>query len=105
MAISLSGIDLGSSTAASSTRSAPATGSSTKDSASSQKPESDVTITSTASLLARLQRTFAAQSPVDLKRVDAISKSLAAGSYTIHADKIATGLIHIERSLGQLTQR
>lgn len=104
MAISLNGIDLGSSTAASSTRSAAPTGSSAKDTANAQQPESDVSITSTAALLARLQQSLATQSPVDLKRVDSISKALAAGTYTIHPDKIANGLIHIERSLAQLTE-
>jgi flagellar biosynthesis anti-sigma factor FlgM len=64
-----------------------------------------VTITSTAALLAHLQQAFAAQSPVDSKRVDSISKALAAGSYTINADRITNGLIHIERSLGQLRER
>lgn len=106
MAISLNGIgiDLSGGTAASSTRAASVAASSAKDSASSQTPESDITITSTASLLARLQQAFAAQSPVDSKQVDAISRALAAGNYTVHADRIATGLIHVERALGQLTE-
>ncbi len=104
MAISLNGIDPGISTAAGSTRSASATGSSAKDSAQTRKADSELTITSTASLLARLQQSFAAQSPVDLGRVGAISKALASGSYTIHVDRIATGLIQIERSLGPLRQ-
>src|ERR1700761_5665545 len=101
MALSLYGIDLSGGASASSTQPVSAVTPVKTDSANSQTPESDVSITSTASLLARLQQSFGTQSPVDSARVNAISKSLAAGTYTVQPDKIATGLIHVERALGK----
>jgi anti-sigma28 factor (negative regulator of flagellin synthesis) len=38
------------------------------------------------------------------QRVDAINKAIADGSYTVQVDRIAEGLIHTERALGQLTE-
>ncbi len=67
-----------------------------------QQQQTEVSITSTASLLARLQQALAAKSAIDHGRVDAISRALAAGSYKVNADNIAHGLIHTERALGQL---
>ena len=67
-----------------------------------QQPQTAVSITSTASLLAHLQQALSAQPAVDQDRVDAISKALAAGSYRVQGDKIAHGLIHTERALSQL---
>jgi flagellar biosynthesis anti-sigma factor FlgM len=104
MAVNLNGIDL-SGTAASSTRKASATRSSATDSQNAtQHDESGVSITSTASMLARLQQSLAAQSSVDQQRVDAISRALATGTYEVHVDRIAEGLIQTERTLGQLTE-
>jgi flagellar biosynthesis anti-sigma factor FlgM len=104
MALTLNSIDVGGA-ATTSTRQAAATQAPSPDSPNgSPQPQSGVSITSTASLLARLQQVLAAQSPVDPKRVDAISRALAAGTYGVHADRIAQGLIQVERSLGQLTE-
>jgi negative regulator of flagellin synthesis FlgM len=107
MTVNLKSIDLSGGTAASSTRKTSATQSPSTQSgeAAQQSGGSEVNITSTASLLARLQQTLAAQPAVDQKRVDAISKAIAQGSYTVHADKIARGLITTERSLGRLTEK
>ena len=92
-------------TVASSTLKALTTQSATTDSRNAtQQPGAEVSITSTASILARLQQALAAQSPVDQKRVDAISRALAAGNYTVHVDKIAEGLINTERALGELME-
>ena len=103
MAVNLNGIDLSGTAAssapkASSKQSAPA---SSQD-ATQQQPQSEVSITSTASLLAHLQQTLAARPAVDQNRVDAISKALAAGTYSVNPDKIANGLINSERALGKL---
>jgi negative regulator of flagellin synthesis FlgM len=103
VAVNLNGIDL-SGTAASSTQKASATQSapaSTKQDAT-QQPQSDVNITSTAALLARLQRSLAARPAIDQNRVDAVSKAISAGTYKIDPDKIASGLISSERALGKL---
>jgi negative regulator of flagellin synthesis FlgM len=101
VAVNLNGIDL--STAASSSRKASSPQSTTTSSQdTAQQPQSEVSITSTASLLAHLQQSLAAKPAVDQNRVDTISKALAAGTYTVNPDKIANGLIHTERALGQL---
>lgn len=102
MALNLNGIDLGGAAASSAHKtSSPQSPASSSPDATS-KPESEVSITSTASLLAHLQQALAAKPAVDQDRVDAISKALAAGTYTVHADRIAHGLIQSERALGQL---
>lgn len=114
MAINLSGIDL-SGTAASSAQKAssaqtPATSAqdaSAQDASAqdaTQQPQSEVSITSTASLLAHLQQSLAAKPAVDQNRVDAVSKALAAGTYKVNPDKIAHGLIDSERALGKLNR-
>jgi flagellar biosynthesis anti-sigma factor FlgM len=106
MTVNLKSIDLSGGTAASSTRKTSSTQSpSTQSGEAAQQSGSEVNITSTASLLARLQQTLAAQPAVDQKRVDAISKAIDSGAYTVHADKIAHGLISTERSLGRLTEK
>jgi len=103
--VNLKSIDLSGGSAASSTRKASATQiPNTQSGEAAQQPGSEVSITSTASLLAKLQQTLAGQPAVDQKRVDAISKAIASGSYTVHPDKIAQGLIGTERALGQLTE-
>ena len=104
MAVNLNGIGL-SGAAASSSRKAspaqgPATGSQSQD--ATQQPQSEVSITSTASLLSQLQQSLAAKPAVDQSRVDAISKALADGTYSVNPGKIADGLIQTERALGQL---
>jgi negative regulator of flagellin synthesis FlgM len=66
------------------------------------QPQGEVSITSTASLLSSLQQALSAQPAVDQNRVAALSKALADGTYTIQPDKIATGLLHSERSLEPL---
>lgn len=102
MAVNLNGIDL-SGAAASSAHKAPAaqsTATSAQD--ATQQPQSEVSITSTASLLAHLQQSLAAKPAVDQNRVDAVSKALAAGTYKVNPDKIAHGLIDSERTLGKL---
>jgi negative regulator of flagellin synthesis FlgM len=102
VAVNLTGIDL-SGTAASSTYKASSpqsTPTTTQD--ATQQPESDVSITSTASLLAHLQRSLATRPAVDQSRVDAVSKAISSGTYKIDSDKIAHGLISSERALGKL---
>jgi negative regulator of flagellin synthesis FlgM len=107
VAVNLNGIDL-SGTAASSTHKASSTqstpSSTTANTAqdATQQPQSDVSITSTASLLAHLQRSLATTPAVDQKRVDAVRSAISAGTYKVDPDKIAHGLINTERALGKL---
>jgi negative regulator of flagellin synthesis FlgM len=103
VAVNLNGIDLSGAAAssahkASSTQSTPT---SSQD-AASQQPESEVSITSTASLLAHLQQSLAGKPAVDQSKVDAVSKALSSGTYKVNPDKIAHGLISSERDLAKL---
>jgi negative regulator of flagellin synthesis FlgM len=102
VAVNLNGIDLSSTTASSSRKVSSPQSTKTSSQDGTQQPQSEVSITSTASLLAHLQQSLAARPAVDQNRVDTISKALAAGTYTVNPDKIAHGLIHTERALGQL---
>ena len=104
MAVNLNGLDL-SGTPASQAHKAPATQSTSANlQDATQQHQTQVSITSTASLLARLQQALAAEPAADQGRVDAISRALAAGSYRINSDNIARGLIQTERALGQLSE-
>ena len=105
MAVNLNGMDL-SGTAASSARKASSAQSTATSAAPDavQQPQSEVSITSTASLLAHLQQSLAGKPAVDQNRVDAVSKALAAGTYKVNPDQIAHGLIDSERALGKLNR-
>jgi negative regulator of flagellin synthesis FlgM len=105
VAVNLNGIDLSGTAAssthkASSTQSTPSTTTTAQD--ATQQPQSDVSITSTASLLAHLQRSLATTPAVDQNRVDAVRNAISAGTYKVNPDKIAHGLINTERALSKL---
>ena len=102
MPVNLNGIDIGAAAASGARKTSPTQSSAHGVQDAAQQPESDVSITSTASLLAHLQQSLAANSSVDQSRVDSISKALADGTYNVNSQKIAHGLIHVERALGQL---
>jgi negative regulator of flagellin synthesis FlgM len=102
VAVNLNGLDLSGAAASSAHKTSSSQSTATNSQDASQQSGSDVSITSTASLLAHLEQTLAAKPAVDQKRVDAISQALANGSYRVNADKIAHGLIQSERALGQL---
>jgi len=102
MAINLNGLDL-SGAPAGSARSASAPQSNTTGAqVGAQQPGTEVSITSTAALLARLQEALAAKPAIDWGTVAATAKAIAAGTYKVNADKVAGGLIDSERALGQL---
>jgi negative regulator of flagellin synthesis FlgM len=71
-----------------------------QDSAAARPGE--VSITSTAALLASLEQALGKQAPVDQKRVEGISRAIADGSYKVDSAKIAAGLMQSERSLAPL---
>jgi negative regulator of flagellin synthesis FlgM len=103
MAVNLNGIDLSGTTASSTYKaSAPQSTPPATTEDATQQQQSDVSITSTASLLAHLQRSLAARPAVDQSRVDAVSKAISSGTYKIDPDKIAHGLINSERALSKL---
>jgi negative regulator of flagellin synthesis FlgM len=108
VAVNLTGLDL-SGTTASSTHKASSTPNiatntpTTQD--ATQQPQKEVSVSSTASLLSRLQRSLGSTPAVDQNRVDSISKALAAGTYKVDSDKIAHGLINTERALGLAARR
>jgi negative regulator of flagellin synthesis FlgM len=102
VAINLNGIDLSSTAASSSRKASSSQGATASSQEVTEQPQSEVSITSTATLLAQLRQSLAAKPAVDQNRVDAISKALADGTYSVNPDKIAHGLIHTERALGKL---
>lgn len=101
MAVNLNGIELnGAATAAPRKAPAPQNGTSAPQDTAPQA--GDVSITSTASLLAQLEQSLGAQPAINQKRVAALSEAIAAGRYKVQADKVASGLIHSERALARL---
>jgi negative regulator of flagellin synthesis FlgM len=62
----------------------------------------EVQITSTASQLAGLGLKLSSMPPIDNERVARISQSLADGTYSISADKIASGLLQSDQALAQI---
>jgi negative regulator of flagellin synthesis FlgM len=85
--------------------SASNTAATSTDSASSgqdQGGSQEVQITSTASQLASLGSKLSSQPAINQAKVAQISKALADGTYTISADKIASGLLQSEQTLAQI---
>ena len=66
---------------------------------------SDVHITGTALQLADLEQTVNALPVVDEAKVASISAALAQGTYKIHPEKIADGLMHLEQVLAPLGEK
>lgn len=62
----------------------------------------DVQITDSAATLARLDQTLRSLPAIDPARVDAVSRAIASGQYTIDTSRIAAGLIGSERTLNAL---
>ena len=61
-----------------------------------------VRISDTAAKLASIGSTLSAQPAIDQAKVAQISKALANGTYTISADKIASGLMQSDQALAQI---
>ena len=87
----------GSNTSATSTSSATAS-----QDAGQSSSQGEVQITSTASQLASLGSKLSAQPAINQAKVAQISKALANGTYTISADKIASGLMQSDQALAQI---
>ncbi len=99
--LGLSGTAIGTARETQETPQAPAA---TPDAAQDGSPPrpGEVSITSTASLLAHLEQVLGAHSPVDQKRVESISRAIADGHYQVDSAKVASGLMQSERSLEPL---
>jgi negative regulator of flagellin synthesis FlgM len=79
-----------------------ATSTSSESSGQDQGGSQEVQITSTASQLASLGSKLSSQPAINQAKVAQISKALADGTYTISADKIASGLLQSEQTLAQI---
>jgi negative regulator of flagellin synthesis FlgM len=109
MAVKLTGMELSGATIGSARKpsASQAKTTSSQDAAPQQDAtqKGDVSITSTASMLANVQQSLAAQPAVDQNRVDSISNALANGTYQIDPARIASGLIQSERGLTPLPRQ
>lgn len=101
MAVNLTGIELSgaASSPAQKTSPSPAVPAGSEQ---TDAHKGDVSITSTAALLARLQQSLSSRPAVDADRVDAIRKALASGTYAVQPGKIAGSLAHLESALAAL---
>jgi negative regulator of flagellin synthesis FlgM len=108
VAVNLNGIDLnGSGSSIGTTRKTSSYDTSTLRNGTSQSESTAsqgdaVDITSTAALLAHLERSLSAQPAVDTNKVDALRKAVENGTYTVDPAKVAAGLTNSERTLAQL---
>jgi len=102
MAINLNGLDLSGAAASAARTGATSQSNATNAQDTTQPSGPEVTITSTAALLARLQQALAAKPAIDWAAVNVISRAIAGGSYKVNPDKVASGLINSERTLSQL---
>jgi flagellar biosynthesis anti-sigma factor FlgM len=110
VAVNLKGIDLAGATmgfahktAAASpaaTGSLPQTATTSSQEAASQPAE--VNITSTASLLASLERSLGAMPAIDQSRVDSLSQAINAGTYQVRPEQIVSGMLQSDHELRHL---
>ena len=102
MAVNLNGLDLSGAPPSSAPKASATRNPTVSSQDATQQSHAEVSITSTASLLAQLQQALSAKPAVEPGRVDAINRMLDAGIYKVSGDNIARGLIDTERALGQL---
>jgi len=105
VAVNLTGIDLsgskpGTASKVTSPLSVPTGG---QDAAEAAPQQGEVSITSTAALLAHLERALSQLPAVDPKRVSALRDAISTGAYTVQSDQVASGLIQSERTLARLS--
>ena len=89
-------------TSRSSHTSATAASTTPADAQPSAEVSQKVKISTTASKLASIGSTLSQQPAIDQAKVAQISKALANGTYTISADKIASGLMQSDQALAQI---
>jgi negative regulator of flagellin synthesis FlgM len=74
----------------------------TADKEPASADSSGVDITGTARQLAKLEQTLNSQPAIDEARVAQVRNSIEQGLYKISPERIADGLLQIERALGHL---
>lgn len=72
---------------------------STKAETAAPAASASVNLTQTANQLQALEKSIAASSEVDQKKVDAVRKSINEGTYNVDAERIATKLIDLDTAL------
>jgi negative regulator of flagellin synthesis FlgM len=102
MAVNLNGIDLAGGTPLGLTRKHSPSAAPAADAQESAPQSNEVKITSTAEVLAQVRHALTTQPAIDQGRVDAVSRAIAAGSYRVDPERIASGLMQSERDLGRL---
>ena len=87
-------------------RSSQTSASNTSTAGADATPEAEVSqkvkISSTAAKLSSIGAELSQQPAIDQAKVAQISKALANGTYTISADKIASGLMQSDQTLAQI---
>lgn len=89
-------------TSRSSQTSASNTSGTSADATPSAEVSQKVKISSTATKLSSIGAELGRQPAIDQAKVAQISKALANGTYTISADKIASGLMQSEQDLAKI---
>ena len=74
----------------------------TSENSQSEAGNAEVQITSTAASLASLGQRISTLPAINQNRVAQISQALANGTYSISADKIASGLLQSDQGLAQI---
>ena len=74
----------------------------TSENSQSEAGNAEVQITSTAASLASLGQRLSSLPAINQNRVAQISQALANGTYSISADKIASGLLQSDHGLAQI---
>ena len=74
----------------------------TSENSQSSAGNAEVQITSTAASLASLGQRISTLPDINQNRVAQISQALANGTYSISADKIASGLLQSDQGLAQI---
>jgi len=78
------------------------TSAATSENSQSSAGNAEVQITSTAASLASLGQRISTLPDINQNRVAQISQALANGTYSISADKIASGLLQSDQGLAQI---
>jgi negative regulator of flagellin synthesis FlgM len=78
------------------------TSATTSENSQSGAESAEVQITSTAASLASLGQRLSSLPAINQNRVAQISQALANGTYSISADKIASGLLQSDQGLAQI---
>jgi negative regulator of flagellin synthesis FlgM len=81
---------------------AGASAATTTENSQSGAGDAEVQITSTAASLASLGQQLSAMPAINQNRVAQISQAIANGTYSISADKIASGLLQSDHALAQI---